>query len=44
VIHRTLQVGEENGHLLSLAFERGLGGQYLLGEVLGGVGIRRRKT
>ena len=39
--HRALEVGEENGHLLTLAFERALGGEDLLGEVLGGVGLRR---
>ena len=39
-LHRALEVGEEDGDLLALAFERGLGGEDLLGEVLGGVGVR----
>jgi len=39
--HRPLEVGEEHGHLLALAFEGGLRGEDLLGEVLGGVGLRR---
>ena len=41
--HRALQVGEQHRDLLALAFERGLRGEDLLGEVLGRVGIRRRK-
>ena len=39
-LHRALEVGEEDRHLLALAFERGLGGEDLLGEVLGGIGLR----
>jgi len=39
-LHRSLEVGEEDGDLLALAFESGLGGEDFLGEVLGGVGIR----
>jgi hypothetical protein len=35
--HRALEVGEEDRHLLALTFERCLGGEDLLGEVLGGV-------
>ena len=38
-LHRALQVGEEHGDLLALAFEGGLRGEDLLGEVLGGVGL-----
>jgi hypothetical protein len=36
-IQRSLHVGEEDGHLLALAFQGALGGEDLLGEVLGGV-------
>ena len=36
-LHRALEVGEEDRDLLALAFEGGLGGEDLLGEVLGGV-------
>ena len=39
--HRALEVGEEHGHLLALAFQGTLGGEDLLGEVLGGVGPGR---
>jgi hypothetical protein len=39
-LHRALEVGEEDGHLLALAFQRRLRGEDLLGEVLGGVRIR----
>jgi hypothetical protein len=42
-LHRALEVGEEDGDLLALTFERALGGQDLLGEVLRGVGLRRRE-
>jgi len=38
-LHGTLEVGEQHGHLLALAFERGLGHQDPLGEVLGDVGF-----
>jgi hypothetical protein len=38
-LHRTLEVGEEDGDLLALALEGGLRGEDLLGEVLGGVGL-----
>jgi hypothetical protein len=34
-LHRALQVGEEHGHLLALAFEGGLGGEDLLGRCFG---------
>jgi len=40
-LHRALEVGEKDGHLLALAFERGLGSEDLLGEVLGSVGLGR---
>src|SRR5262249_30595403 len=39
-LHRPLEVGEENGHLLALAFESRLGGENLLGQVLRGIGLR----
>jgi hypothetical protein len=39
-LHRTLQIGEEDRHLLPLAFQSGLGRQELLGEVLGGIAVR----
>ena len=39
-LHRALEVGEEHGDLLALALQRGLGGEDLLGQVLGGVGLR----
>ena len=41
VTHRALEVGEEHGDLLALAFEGALGGEDLLGKVLGGVGLGR---
>jgi hypothetical protein len=37
-VHRALHVGEQHGHLLALAFQGGLRGEDLLGEVLRGVG------
>ena len=37
-LHRALHVGEQHGHLLALALERGLGLQDLVGEVLRRVG------
>jgi hypothetical protein len=36
-LHRALEVGEEDGDLLALAFQSGLGGEDFLGQVLGGV-------
>ena len=39
-LHRALQVGEEDGDLLALALQGSLGGEDLLGEVLGGVRLR----
>jgi len=33
-LHGALEVGEQHGDLLALAFKRGLGGEDLLGEVL----------
>ena len=41
-LHRPLHVGEEDGHLLALALERGARREYLLGEVLRGVRARVR--
>ncbi len=41
-LHRALEVGEEDRDLLALALQGGLRGEDLLGEVLGGVGVRRR--
>ena len=38
-LHRALEVGEEHRDLLALALQRGLRGEDLLGEVLGGVGL-----
>jgi hypothetical protein len=43
-LHRALEVGEEHGDLLALALERGLGGEDLLGQVLGGVDFRRTEA
>ena len=40
-LHRALEISEEHGHLLPFAFERALGGQDSLGEVLGGIGPGR---
>ena len=40
-LQRSLEVGEEDRDLLALAFERRLGGQDPLGEVLRGVGLGR---
>src|SRR5262245_59922269 len=42
--HRALEVGEEHGDLLALAFEGALRGEDLLGEVFGGVGLGRAKA
>jgi hypothetical protein len=45
-IHRALHVGEEDRHLLALAFEGTARGQDLLGEVTGSIasGLRRRRS
>ena len=43
-LHRALEVGEEDGDLLALALEGGLGGEDLLGEVLGGVATAANRT
>ncbi len=43
-LHRAFEVGEEDRDMFALAFERSLGGQNLFGQVLGGVGVRRRGT
>jgi hypothetical protein len=40
-LHRALEVGEQHRHLLALPLERGLGREDPLGEVLGGIAIRR---
>ena len=42
-LHRALEIGEEHGDLLALAFEGALRGEDLLGEVLGGVGLGRAR-
>ena len=42
--HGTLEVGEQDGHLLALPFQGGLGGEDFLGQVLGGVGLRGGRT
>jgi hypothetical protein len=39
-LHRALEVGEQDSDLLALTFEGGLGGEDLLGEVLGRVDLR----
>jgi hypothetical protein len=39
--HGPLEIGEKDGDLLALAFESGLRGENLLGEVLGGVSLGR---
>ena len=41
-LHRALEVGEQDGHLLALAFEGATGGDDPLGEVLRGVCVGRR--
>jgi hypothetical protein len=38
-LHRPLEVGEKDRHLLALAFQRRLGCEDLLGQVLGGVRV-----
>jgi hypothetical protein len=38
--NRALEVGDEDGDLLALAFERAPGREDLLGEVLGGITMR----
>ena len=42
-LHRALDVGEQHGDLLALAFEGGLGLQDFVGEVFGGVGAGIRR-
>jgi hypothetical protein len=37
--HGALEIGEQYGHLLALAFKRGLGREDLLGEVPGSIGL-----
>src|SRR5262245_11115797 len=43
-LHRAFEVGEEHRDLLALTLEIRLGGEDLLGEVLGGVGLGRSKA
>jgi len=43
-LHRALEIREEDRHLLPFTFERALGGEDPLGEVLGGIGIRREEA
>ena len=43
-LHRALQVGEEDGHLFTFAFERGLRRENLFGKVLWRVGFRGNET
>jgi hypothetical protein len=43
-LHRALQVSEEHGDLLTLAFDGRFGGEDLLGEMFGGVGFRRAEA
>src|SRR5262245_15470470 len=43
-LHRPLEVGEENAHLLALAFESRLEGENLLGEMLKGICLRRSEA
>jgi hypothetical protein len=40
-LHRAFEIGEEDGHLLALAFESRAGGEDALGKMLGSVGVRR---
>jgi hypothetical protein len=42
--HRTLEIREEDGHLLALAFDGCPGGEDLLGQMLWRVGLRGRKA
>src|SRR5262245_50548753 len=42
--HRALEVGEEHRDLFALALEGRLGGEDLLGEVLGSIGVWRGET
>jgi hypothetical protein len=42
-LHRALEVGEEDGDLLALSFDGGLGGEDFLSEVLRSVGLGRHK-
>jgi len=42
-LHRPLEIGEQHCDLFALALERAPGGEDLLGEVLGGVGLGRRE-
>src|SRR5262245_5318166 len=42
-LHGALEVGEEHRDLLALAFERALGDENLLNEVLGRVRLRSRR-
>jgi hypothetical protein len=40
-LHRGLEIREQHGNELALAFERSFGREDLFGEVLGSVGLRR---
>jgi hypothetical protein len=40
-LHRALEIGEEDGDLFAFSLERRFGRQDLLGEVLGGIAVRR---
>jgi hypothetical protein len=42
-LHRALEVREQDGDLLAFSFERRLGRQDLLGEVRGGIAVRRTR-
>jgi len=42
-LHGALEIGEEHSDELALAFEGTLGGEDLLSEMLGGIGVGRRK-
>src|SRR5262249_32943385 len=42
-LHRTLKICKEDGHLLALTLQSGLGGEDLVGEMLRRVGRRRRE-
>jgi hypothetical protein len=41
-LHRALEIGEQDGHLLAFAFERGPRGANSLGEMFRGVRLGRR--
>jgi hypothetical protein len=43
-LHRTFHVCEKHRDLLALAFERAFSCENLLGEMLGGIGLRRSES